>query len=146
MKLKEKILTKSLWVYHLSAGSCNNCDIEILDCFTPRFDIERFGIQLVGSIRHADVLLITGAMNKKSAKILKSLYEQAPRPLFVAAVGTCPCSQHLFKGSYPMLSALDEIIPVDVYIPGCPPRPEAIIAGLAKLINKLTAKDKKGQK
>jgi ech hydrogenase subunit C/membrane-bound hydrogenase subunit mbhJ len=82
-------------------------------------------------------------MNKKSAKILKALYEQAPRPLFVAAVGTCPCSQHMFKGSYPMLGALDEIIPVDVYIPGCPPRPEAIIAGLIKLINKVTASNKK---
>jgi Ni,Fe-hydrogenase III small subunit len=140
MKLKEKILTKSLWVYHLSAGSCNNCDIEILDCLTPRFDIERFGMQLVGSIRHADVLLITGAMNKKSAKRLKIIYGQAPKPFFVVAVGTCACSQHLFKGSYPVVGALDEIVPVDLYIPGCPPRPEAIIAGIAKLINKLTAK------
>ncbi|MDP2923826.1 MAG: NADH-quinone oxidoreductase subunit NuoB [Candidatus Omnitrophota bacterium] len=140
MGLKEKILTKSLWVFHASAGSCNNCDIEILDCLTPRFDIERFGMQLIGSIRHADVLLVTGAMNKKSAPILKRLHTQAPKPCFVVAVGTCPCSQHMFKDSYNTIGPLDEIIPVDVYIPGCPPKPEAIIAGIVKLIEKLTHK------
>lgn len=138
MGLKEKILTKSLWVYHISAGSCNNCDIEILDCLTPRFDIERFGMQLVGSIRHADVLLVTGAMNKKALKRMKSVYEQAPRPCLVVAVGTCPTSQHMFRSSYSMESPLDEIIPVDVYIPGCPPKPEAIIAGIVQLIKKVT--------
>lgn len=140
MGLKETILTKSLWVYHISAGSCNNCDIEILDCLTPRFDIERFGMQLVGSIKHADVLLITGAMNNKAVKRLKSVYEQAPRPFFVAAIGTCPCSQHMFKPSYALQSPLDEIIPVDVYVPGCPPKPEAIIAGMVKLIKKVRGK------
>jgi len=138
MGLKEKILTKSLWVYHISAGSCNNCDIEILDCLTPRFDIERFGMQLIGSIRHADVLLITGAMNKKSLKRLKLLYEQAPKPCFVVAVGSCPTSQHMFRPSYSMQAPLDEIIPVDLYIPGCPPKPEAIIVGVVKLIEKVT--------
>jgi Ni,Fe-hydrogenase III small subunit len=138
MGLKEKILTKSLWVFHLSAGSCNNCDIEILDCLTPRFDIERFGMQLIGSIRHADVLLVTGAMNKKSAKRVKKLYEEAPKPCLVVAIGTCACSQHMFKGSYSVTSSLDEIIPVDVYIPGCPPKPEAILAGVVKLIKKVT--------
>ena len=140
MGLREKILTKSLWVFHISAGSCNNCDIEIIDCLTPRFDIERFGMQLVGSIRHADVLLITGAMNRKSVKRLKVIYEQAPKPCFVVAVGTCPCSRHMFKDSYNTISPLDEILPVDLYIPGCPPKPEAIIAGIAKLIKKLTTK------
>ncbi len=140
MGLKEKIITKSLWVYHVSAGSCNNCDIEILDCLTPRFDIERFGMQLVGSVRHADVLLVTGAMNKKSLKRFKRVYEQAPKPCFVVAVGTCPCSQHMFRPSYSMEAPLDEIIPVDVYIPGCPPKPEAIIAGIVKLIEKVTKK------
>ncbi|HIE36415.1 MAG TPA: NADH-quinone oxidoreductase subunit NuoB [Candidatus Omnitrophica bacterium] len=138
MGIKEKILTKSLWVFHLSAGSCNNCDIEILDCLTPRFDIERFGMQLIGSIRHADVLLVTGTMNKKSAKRVKKLYEQAPKPCFVVAIGTCPCSQHMFKGSYPVLSPLEEVIPVHLYIPGCPPKPEAIIGGIVKLIKKVT--------
>ncbi len=140
MGIKEKILTKSLWVYHVSAGSCNNCDIEILDCLTPRFDIERLGMQLVGSVRHADVLLVTGAMNKKALKRFKRVYEQAPKPCFVVAVGSCPCSQQMFRPSYSMEAPLDEIIPVDVYIPGCPPKPEAIIAGIAKLIAKVTKK------
>lgn len=139
MGLKEKIFTKSLWVYHISAGSCNNCDIEILDLLTPRFDVERFGMQLIGSIRHADVLLITGAMNKKSLKRLKTLYTQAPKPCVVVAVGTCPVSQHMFKPSYAMQAPLDEIIPVDLYIPGCPPKPEAIIAAIVKLIKKATS-------
>jgi Ni,Fe-hydrogenase III small subunit len=138
MGLREKILTKSLWVFHLSVGSCNNCDIEILDCLTPRFDIERFGMQLIGSLRHADVLLVTGALNRKSTKRLKKLYEQAPKPLFVVAIGTCPCSRHFFKDSYNTIAPLDEVIPVDVYIPGCPPKPEAMIAGIAKLIQKVT--------
>jgi ech hydrogenase subunit C/membrane-bound hydrogenase subunit mbhJ len=140
MGIKEKILTKSLWVFHLSAGSCNNCDIEILDCLTPRFDIERYGMQLIGSIRHADVLLVTGTMNKKSAKRVKKLYEQTPKPCFVVAIGTCPCSQHMFKGSYPVLSPLEEVIPVHLYVPGCPPKPEAIIGGIVKLIKKVTGK------
>ena len=140
MGIKEKILTKSLWVYHISAGSCNNCDIEILDCLTPRFDIERFGMQLIGSVRHADVLLFTGALNKKSLKRFKLIYEQAPRPVFVVAVGTCPTSQHMFRSSYSMQSALDEVVPVDLYIPGCPPKPEAIISGIVKLIGKVTKK------
>ncbi|MDD5195348.1 MAG: NADH-quinone oxidoreductase subunit NuoB [Candidatus Omnitrophica bacterium] len=140
MGLKEKILTKSLWVFHLSVGSCNNCDIEILDCLTPRFDIERLGMQLIGSVRHADVILVTGALNKKSTPILKNIYAQAPKPCFVVAIGTCPCSRHMFKDSYNTISALDEVMPVDLYIPGCPPKPEAIIAGLAKLIKKVTRK------
>ncbi|MCM8773524.1 MAG: NADH-quinone oxidoreductase subunit NuoB [Candidatus Omnitrophica bacterium] len=137
MGLREKILTKSLWVYHISAGSCNNCDIEILDCLTPRFDIERFGMQLIGSIRQADVLLVTGAMNKKSLGRLKILYEQAPKPCLVVAVGSCATSQHMFRPSYALEDALDKIIPVDLYIAGCPPKPEAIIAGIVKLINKV---------
>jgi NADH-quinone oxidoreductase B subunit len=136
MDIKTKALIKSLWVFHVSAGSCNNCDIEILDCFTPRFDLERFGIQLIGSPRHADVLLITGAMNKKSVPRMKKVYEQAAKPCFVVATGICACSQNMFKDSYNVDRPLDKILPVDVYIPGCPPKPEAIIAGLEKLLDK----------
>ncbi|MBI4707504.1 MAG: NADH-quinone oxidoreductase subunit B family protein [Candidatus Omnitrophica bacterium] len=137
MNLKLKALTKSIWVFHVSAGSCNNCDIEILDCLTPRFDLERFGIQLVGSVRHADALLITGAMNKKSVPKMKKIYEQAPKPCVVVAVGQCALSQHMFKDSYNVEGPLDSILPVDVYIPGCPPRPEAIIDGIVKLVKKI---------
>jgi len=137
MNLKLKALTKSLWVFHVSNGSCNNCDIEILDCLTPRFDIERFGMQLVGSVRHADVLLITGAMNRKAVPRMKKIYQQAPKPCLVVACGICACSQHMFRDSYNVTEPLDKILPVDVYIPGCPPKPEAIIAGIIKVIKKI---------
>jgi Ni,Fe-hydrogenase III small subunit len=136
MGIIKKASTKSIWVFHISNGSCNNCDIEILDCFTPRFDLERFGIQLIGSVRHADALLITGAMNKKSIPRMKKVYEQAAKPCVVVACGTCACSQHMFRYSYNVGEPLDKILPVDVYIPGCPPKPEAIIAGIVKLVEK----------
>ena len=143
MGLKEKILTKSLYVFHLSSGSCNNCDIEIIDCLTPRYDIERFGIVLVGSIKHADVLLCTGSANRLTVPRIKELYEQMPKPALVVAFGACGASRGLFKDSYNTGKPLDELIPVDMYIPGCPPRPEAIMAGLLKLIGKLNSKGKK---
>jgi len=142
MAIREQILTKSIYVFHLSSGSCNNCDIEIIDCLTPRHDIERFGIVLVGSIKHADTLLCTGSANKLTIPRIKKLYEQMPKPAFVVAFGACGCSRGLFKDSYNTGEPLDEIIPVDAYIPGCPPRPEAIIAGLVKLVDKISAKKK----
>ena len=124
-------------MFHAACSPCNNCDIEILDLLTPRFDIERFGMQLVGSPRHADILLVTGAVNKKVVSRIKTLYEQTPKPCLVVAVGGCACSEILFRDSYNTCGPLDKIIPVDIYIPGCPPRPEAMIAGLNKLIGKL---------
>jgi Ni,Fe-hydrogenase III small subunit len=142
MGLKEKILTKSLYVFHLSSGSCNNCDLEIIDCLTPRYDIERFGIVLVGSIKHADVLLCTGSSNRLTVPIIKKLYEQMPKPALVVAFGACGASRGMFKDSYNTGKPLDEIMPIDMYIPGCPPRPEAIIAGLVKLMDKLNSKRK----
>ena len=132
---KTKALTKSLYAFHVGASPCNNCDIEILDTLTPKYDLERFGVVLVGSIRHADILLVTGAINKKILPRLKKIYEQAPKPIFVVAVGGCSSSGIMFRDSYNFAGPLDKIIPVDAYIPGCPPKPEAIIAGLAKLIN-----------
>jgi len=136
MSVKLKALLKSPWVFHMSTGSCNNCDIEVLDCLTPRFDIERFGILLAGSIRHADVLLVTGSANRKSMERVKRLYEQVPKPCFVVAIGECALSRGMFIQSYNCPLPIDKIIPVDVYIPGCPPKPEAIIAGVVKLIEK----------
>jgi Ni,Fe-hydrogenase III small subunit len=133
-------LLKSPWVFHLATGSCNNCDIEILDCLTPRFDIERFGMLLVGSIKHADVLLVTGSCNRKSASRLKILYDQTPKPCVVIAIGECSLSRGLFIHSYNCPVPLDHIIPVDAYIPGCPPKPEAILAGAVKLIQKVKGK------
>lgn len=140
MGIKEKILTRSIYIFHLSSGSCNNCDIEIIDSLTPRYDLERFGIVLVGSIRHADVLLCTGSANRQTVPRIKKLYEQMPKPGFVIAFGACGSSRGLFKDSYNTGSPLDEIIPVDAYIPGCPPKPEAIIAAVVKLIDKINVK------
>ncbi|MCX5750279.1 MAG: NADH-quinone oxidoreductase subunit B family protein [Candidatus Saganbacteria bacterium] len=129
-------LKRSLYVYHVGASACNNCDIEILDLLTPKFDVERFGIVLVGSPRHADVLLVTGAVNKLIAPRLREVYEATPNPKVVVAIGTCP-SGNIFQDSYNVVGPLDKIIPVDIYIPGCPPKPEAMIAGIVKVLEKL---------
>ena len=143
MGFKEQILSRSLYVFHCSSGSCNNCDIEIIDCITPRYDLERFGVVLVGSIKHADALLCTGSSNRMAIPRIKTLYEQMPKPGFVIAWGACGASRGLFKDSYNTGVPLDEIIPVDAYIPGCPPKPEAVIAALMKLVTKIRAPQKK---
>ena len=132
-----KRLAKSLWVFHISGSPCNNCDIEILELLTPKYDIERLGIKLVGSIRHADVLLLSGVINDKVAPKIKKIYEQAPKPIFVVAFGTCPASGCMFKDSYNKSQNVDDVIPIDMYIQGCPPKPEAMIAGVAKLMGVL---------
>ncbi|MEI8176310.1 MAG: NADH-quinone oxidoreductase subunit NuoB [Candidatus Omnitrophota bacterium] len=137
MSLASKILTKSLFVFHAATSPCNNCDIEVLDVMTPRHDAERLGVTLVGSVRHADVLLVTGVPNYRTAERLKKLYSQAARPCFVIAVGGCACGRILFRESYNSPCPVDAIVPVDVYVPGCPPKPEAIIAGVVKLIKKV---------
>ncbi|MFH1784592.1 MAG: NADH-quinone oxidoreductase subunit NuoB [bacterium] len=146
MSMKLKALLKSPWVFHLSTGSCNNCDIEILDCLTPRFDVERFGMLLVGSIKHADVLLVTGSCNRQSVERLKRLYEQVPKPCLVVAIGECSLSRGMFIHSYNCPLPLDKIIPVDAYIPGCPPKPEAIISGVVKLVEKIKKQVSEGKK
>ena len=130
-------LKKSIWVFHVCSGSCNNCDIEILDCLTPKFDLERFGILLTGSIRHADVILASGAITRKALPRIKRIYEQMPSPKIVVAVGGCACSCGIFAGSYNIVGPFDKVLPVTAYIPGCPPKPEAIIDGVVKVINSL---------
>ncbi len=140
MNLTSKALTKSIGVFHAACSPCNNCDIEILDALTPKHDLERFGITLVGSARHADVLLVTGVPNYKTAERLKKLYLQTAKPCLVVAVGGCACGRIMFRDSYNSPCAVDEIVPVDLYIPGCPPKPEALIAGVVKLLAKLRGK------
>lgn len=133
-----KILKKSIWVFHVSVSPCNNCDIEILDLITPAYDIERFGIKLVGSVRHADVLLVSGIVNHKVAPKLRKLYEQAAKPIFVVGIGTCTTGGATFKQSYNIEGApLDKVIPVNAYVPGCPPKPESMIDGIVKLLGTL---------
>ncbi|NJE09061.1 NADH-quinone oxidoreductase subunit B [Thermococcus sp. M39] len=133
---------RSLWVFHASGGSCNGCDIEIIAALTPRYDAERFGIKLVGSPRHADVLLVTGAIPRDFADKLKRIYEQMPDPKAVIVVGNCGTSGGVFYDSYNLVGPIDEIIPVDVYVPGCPPRPEAIIDAVVKAWLKLEKLEK----
>ncbi|HJJ26619.1 MAG TPA: NADH-quinone oxidoreductase subunit B family protein [Methanocorpusculum sp.] len=130
-------LTKSLWVFHFNAGSCNGCDIEIVATLTPRYDPERFGVKLVGTPRHADVLLVTGPVTKQMEDRLRRVYAQMPSPKVVMAVGTCAQSGGVFSDSYNLAGPVDQIIPVDVYVPGCAPRPEAIINGVVTAIAKL---------
>lgn len=130
-------LNKSLWVFHFNAGSCNGCDIEIVATLTPRYDPERFGVKLVGSPRHADVLLVTGPVTMQMADRLRRVYDQMPSPKVVMAIGTCAQSGGVFFDSYNLAGPVDQIIPVDVYVPGCAPRPEAIINGVVTAIAKL---------
>jgi len=130
-------LKRSPWVFHLAASACNNCDIELLDTLTPKFDVERFGITLVGSPRHADVIVVSGIVNRQSIERFKRVYDDVPKPKLVVAIGVCACSADMFRDSYNFVKPVDEIIPVDVYVPGCPPKPEAIIAGIIKAIGKI---------
>ncbi len=132
-----KAFNRALWVYHLNTGSCNGCDIEILAVLTPRYDVERFGIMLVGSPRHADGLLVTGPVGRSMEDSVRRVYEQTPDPKVVMAVGNCGAEGGVFHEAYSLVGPIDQIIPVDVYIPGCPPRPEAIIEGVVKAWAKL---------
>lgn len=138
MKLKDKLILwsrlKSPWIIHFNTGACNGCDIEIVDALTPKYDLERFGIVLKGTPRHADVMIVSGPVTRQQAKRLKRIYEQMAEPKFVVAVGACACSGGVFDGCYGVLGGLDKVIPVSAYIPGCPVRPEAIIDGVVKLI------------
>ncbi len=128
---------RALWVYHVNTGSCNGCDIEILALLTPRYDVERFGIKLVGTPRHADVLLVTGPVARTMEDAVRRVYAQAPEPRVVMAIGNCGAEGDVFYESYSLVGPIDQIIPVDVYVPGCPPRPEAIIDGVVKAWAKL---------
>lgn len=127
----------SPWLIHYNSGSCNGCDIEILATLTPRYDVERFGIKLQGSPRHADVLVCTGPVTLQSRDRLVRIYEQMPEPKFVVAVGSCGLSGGVFQGCYNVVGSIDEVLPVNVYVPGCPPRPEAIIHGVVQLLQGL---------
>ena len=125
---------KSPWILHFNTGGCNGCDIEILDLLTPRYDVERLGILMEASPRHADILLCSGPVTRQSRDRLRRIYEQKPTPKWVVAVGSCSCSGGIFQDSYNVLGGIDQILPVDMYIPGCPCRPEAVIDGLLRLL------------
>ena len=129
----------SPWVIHFNSGSCNGCDIEILATLTPRYDLERLGVKLQGSPRHADILLCTGPVTRQARDRLVRIYSQMPEPKFVVAIGSCALSGGVFRGCYNVMGGIDRVLPVDAYIPGCPPRPEAVIDGVVKLLSTLQA-------
>ena len=143
MKVIDKIIKwsrlKSPWVLHFNTGACNACDIEIIASLTPHFDLERFGVLLKATPRHADILLCSGPVTRQIKDRLIRIYEQMPEPKFVVAVGSCATSGGVFKGLYNVEGGIDQVIPVSAYIPGCPASPQAIIDGVVKLLKTLEA-------
>lgn len=133
-------LSKSPWILHYDASSCNGCDIEILACLTPRYDVERFGIVNTGNPKHADILVITGGVNELNRSVIKNLYDQMPDPKVVVGVGICACSGGVFRECYNMAGGVGEILPVDVWVPGCAARPEQIIDGIVTALGILEQK------
>ena len=137
MGLLTRSRIKSPWLLHYDCGSCNGCDIEVLAALTPLYDLERFGIVNMGNPKHADALLVTGPVNHRNKRVLRNLYEQMPEPKLVVAVGTCACTGGIFHNCPNILGGIDKIIPVDVYVPGCAARPEAIIDAVVVALGKL---------
>lgn len=131
---------KSPWLIKISCGGCNGCDIEATAFTTPRYDVERFGCIMKNNPRHADILIVTGIVNKQIRERLVQIYEQMAEPKAVIAVGACPISNGIFYDSYNIAGPLDKVIPVDVYVPGCPPKPEAMINGILKAVKILGEK------
>ncbi len=129
--LSKKIFGKSLWLYHCNTGACNGCDIEILNVLTPFYDVERFGMKLVASPRHADVMLLSGAVTRPTYPLVKKAYEALPNPKLVFGIGSCATGGGCWFDTYNVTGGATGVIPVNYFIPGCPPRPEAIIYGVA---------------
>jgi ech hydrogenase subunit C len=132
--------TRSPWVLHYDASSCNGCDIEVLACLTPVYDAERLGIINTGNPKHADVLLITGGVNTQNRSVVEELYGQMLEPKVVVAIGACALSGGIFAKCYNIRGGIDTVIPVDVYVPGCAARPQAIISGILEALGILKAK------
>jgi len=147
-QLKKTLLQdirRSVYVFRVDSGGCNACDIEIFAALTPVFDVERFGIKVVPSPRHADVILCTGAMTRAMRMPALRAYDAAPDPKIVIAYGACGCTGGIFHDLYCVWGGIDKIIPVDVYIPGCPPTPAATIYGFALALGMLDQKLKASQ-
>ena len=138
--------TKSPWILHYDGTSCNGCDIEVLACLTPLYDVERFGVVNTGNPKHADIFLITGSVNEQNIPVVKQLYESMPEPKVVVAVGICAASGGIFADCYNVSGGVDKVIPVDVYVPGCAARPEAIIDGVVEAIGILNERQNQMKK
>ncbi|MBE5937948.1 MAG: NADH-quinone oxidoreductase subunit NuoB [Lachnospiraceae bacterium] len=139
-------VSKSPWIMHYDGSSCNGCDIEVLACLTPVYDVERFGVINTGNPKHADILLITGGINTQNKAVVEQIYSQMPNPKVVVAVGICACNGGVFKECYNILGGADKVIPVDVYVPGCAARPESIIDGVVKGVEILQRKQDEAAK
>ncbi|MFZ1991236.1 MAG: NADH-quinone oxidoreductase subunit B family protein [Alphaproteobacteria bacterium] len=127
-------LGRSLSIREVDAGSCNGCELEIHALNNAYYDIERFGLRFVASPRHADVLLVTGPVTKNMKEALERTFRATPDPKWVVAVGDCAIDGGCFAGSYAVVGAVSNVIPVDIHIPGCPPPPIAILRGLLALL------------
>jgi Ni,Fe-hydrogenase III small subunit len=141
MRLVDLARRRSPWLFHFNAGACNGCDIELVACLTPRYDVEQLGIRLEGSPRHADILCVTGPVTRTTREALATVYAQIPEPKVVVAIGSCPASGNVFAGSPVIEGPVERIIPVDVFVPGCPPRPGAVVEGIAKAIDILVKRE-----
>ncbi|MCH3972584.1 MAG: NADH-quinone oxidoreductase subunit B family protein [Oscillospiraceae bacterium] len=133
-------MKKSPWIIHYDGSSCNGCDIETLACLTPLYDAERFGVINTGNPKHADIFLVTGAVNAQNLPVVRQIYSQMPEPKAVVAIGICACSGGVFRECYNIMGGVDKAIPVDVYVPGCAARPEAIIDGIVQALDILEKK------
>ena len=141
-KLIDNSMAKSPWIFHVNAGSCNGCDIELVSVLTPRYDAERLGFRLTGTPRQADIVVVSGPITLQTRDRLKRVLEQVPEPYVVVSLGSCPKSGNVFKGSYGIDGPLDKYTHVDVSVAGCTPKPEAIVAALAKATEILKEKRK----
>jgi len=136
----QKLLGRSLSIREVDAGSCNGCELEIVALNNPIYDIERFGIHFVASPRHADMLLVTGPVTRNMELALLKTYRAMPEPKLVVAVGACGISGGIFGENYASLGGVDKVVPVDVYIPGCPPQPQALLQGILLAVGRLREK------
>ncbi|MCL1790083.1 MAG: NADH-quinone oxidoreductase subunit NuoB [Peptococcaceae bacterium] len=139
-------LPKSPWLVHYDASSCNGCDIELLACLTPLYDVERFGVLNIGNPKHADIFVVTGSVNEQNRSVIENIYKQMAEPSVVVAVGACASSGGIFRECYNVQGGVDHVIPVDVYVPGCAARPEAIIDGVVQALDVLEQKHKDRKK
>lgn len=146
MSIQSAVMSKSPWIVHVNCNSCNGCDIEFLACLTPLYDAERFGVLNIGTPKQADILVVTGSVNYKNIDVLKNIYNQIPDPKAVVAIGACASTGGIFHSCYNVIGGADSTIPVDVYVPGCCPKPEAIMDGILKAAAVLEEKRLKNKK
>lgn len=136
----QRLLGRALAIREVDAGSCNGCEIEITGLVSPVYDSERFGVHFVASPRHADMLLVTGPVTRNMETPLRKTYEATPDPKLVVAVGDCARTCGVFAGSYAVAGSVDQVIPVDVFVPGCPPEPADILRGILTALDRLPAR------